>query len=542
MSRLAKIPLALSMVVLATGIQGCVTELSDSSRATGTLGLVTTWPDTMLVDEDSLIEIRLQLADGRQVRATTVRWSSSNPAVASVAPEVPIGGTRADTLTSALRARFSANARGEVTITISIPDSLGLVAVDTSLTITVLEHWTSISTGRDYACALNSRQEGYCWGAVGHGSAIGNGTTAGSDHPTPVLNPFPGKGFRSLSLSSDGIQYDAFGFNTFQGLTCGILEGNAAGASYCWGVANLTPTLIPGGRAFTEISIGGRRACASDSTLPSRKNFDDPFRASAFCWDPASSSVPAEIPIPGFIYDANSINFVLHGIAVGYDHACGIWEDPRVVYCWGSGGTGQLGDGKGMSSDTLVEVPFTENIVKLTAGPDHTCALTTLGDIYCWGGNADGQLGVSSVPGQGDIILSPILVNAGGLKFIDVAAGGSVYNDDVQHTGGQTCAVGVDHLAYCWGYNRYGELGIDPNTDDGCAQGYICSDHPRPVVGSPQFTAISTSSTAPFAYGSTTTHTCALTGRGQVYCWGSPWDGQLGGGSGSTPSRIREPE
>jgi alpha-tubulin suppressor-like RCC1 family protein len=53
-------------------------------------------------------------------------------------------------------------------------------------------------------------------------------------------------------------------------------------------------------------------------------------------------------------------------------------------------GTGEFGD------DELVPVPvvgLSEPITRISAGSDHTCAVTESGSVWCWGRNFYGQLG-----------------------------------------------------------------------------------------------------------------------------------------------------
>ena len=82
-----------------------------------------------------------------------------------------------------------------------------------------------------------------------------------------------------------------------------------------------------------------------------------------------------------------------------------------------------------------------------------------------------------------------------------------------------TCALTTDGSAFCWGGNRFGQLGI--GSSDTVA-------HPSParVAGGLTFSAISTGES----------HTCALTTAGSAYCWGYGGAGALG--TGDTLTRL----
>jgi len=134
------------------------------------------------------------------------------------------------------------------------------------------------------------------------------------------------------------------------------------------------------------------------------------------------------------------------------DHACGIATN-GAAYCWGSNRSGQLGNGNiGDSSAIPVAVIGGLSFTKISAGGRHTCGLTTSGSIYCWGHNVDLQLGRGPSTGSGPDIGSPQLVSGGelpdGVTFTAVTAGIR-----------QSCGVGNDGNAYCWGSNVYGALG-----------------------------------------------------------------------------------
>lgn len=161
------------------------------------------------------------------------------------------------------------------------------------------------------------------------------------------------------------------------------------------------------------------------------------------------------------------------GASVGRKHACAL--QGGTVWCWGSNASGQLGASSantcGPSNDLPAAIPCSlfaipvqlpASVVSVSAGGDHTCALTAAGDAWCWGDNSHGQLGIDTIGGSRQ---TPALV-VGGLKFASISAGGA-----------HTCGVTLDHVINCWGANARGQLGDGTQTD---------RDGPTRVAESPQ--------------------------------------------------------
>jgi alpha-tubulin suppressor-like RCC1 family protein len=114
----------------------------------------------------------------------------------------------------------------------------------------------------------------------------------------------------------------------------------------------------------------------------------------------------------------------------------------------------------------------------------------------------------------------PLLDEVGQSDWQSVTAGGD-----------HTCALKLDGTAYCWGSNRYGQLGI-PRNDTTCGTGiskYGCSLTPQRVATTVRFIALSAGQR----------HTCGITADRDAYCWGANDESQLGGFGATSPTLSR---
>ncbi len=148
-------------------------------------------------------------------------------------------------------------------------------------------------------------------------------------------------------------------------------------------------------------------------------------------------------------------------------------------------------------SATSVVTGFRLEFAAISAGGQHTCAVTVQGAGWCWGSNSQGELGIG--PSEPDESVTPRPVAF--YRWQSVRAGQ-----------GNTCGVDLAGVARCWGANSTGEVGDGSTTS---------RFWPAPVSGGHTFSSIS----SPWG------HTCGTTTGGAAYCWGENLFGQLGDGS-----------
>ena len=174
-------------------------------------------------------------------------------------------------------------------------------------------------------------------------------------------------------------------------------------------------------------------------------------------------------------------------------------------------------EGKSTTAIIVVSDTAPSDFVAVAAGNRHSCGLARDGTPYCWGYNMFASLGIGRADTLSYTIPVPVV---GGHKFVSIHAG-------VFHS----CGLTADGEAWCWGENRYGQLGAA--TTDNCGASTPCNVRPTAVGGGLRFTTL--------ALGSD--HSCGLTAAGAAYCWGANFDGQLGVGdstveTSSTPRAV----
>ncbi|ACL23605.1 RCC1 domain-containing protein [Chloroflexus aggregans] len=333
-------------------------------------------------------------------------------------------------------------------------------------------------------------------------------TQTGHTAPTPTTTEPPSTTTR-LHTSS---------FSPLQGVTA-IAAGGAhtcaltgSGGVMCWGgndfgqLGDGTPTTrstpgavsgLPSG--VTAIAAGNYHTCALTGSGGVR------------CWGANYSGqlgngLTFGRSTPGAV---SGLPSGVTAIAAGGDHTCALMSSGGVM-CWGDNYYGQLGDGTTTNRRTPVAVSgLPSGVTAIAAGGLHTCALTGSGEVWCWGYNYYGQLGDGTTTYSRS---TPAAVGGLPSGMTAIAAGGL-----------HTCALMSSGGVWCWGRNDSGQLGDGSDTD---------SSTPVAVSGLPSgVTAIAAGDY----------HTCALTGSGEVWCWGGNGFGQLGDGTTtarSTPAAV----
>ncbi|MEO8700208.1 MAG: hypothetical protein ABI867_09195 [Kofleriaceae bacterium] len=155
----------------------------------------------------------------------------------------------------------------------------------------------------------------------------------------------------------------------------------------------------------------------------------------------------------GFVVVPTLVARKFSKVVMSQGHTCAL-EDTGDLWCWGTGGNGQLGTGTTNSNMPLL---VTANVLDVAVGDSHTCATFTgdvgaAGIVKCWGNNSEGQLADGTITSRS----TPTPV---AFSFRPTPEHGN----NIQLTAGRshTCALldDANRTAVCWGRNLEGQLG-----------------------------------------------------------------------------------
>lgn len=298
-----------------------------------------------------------------------------------------------------------------------------------------------ISAGGDVSCAVLSDTSVSCWGLNDHGQ-LGDGTIQSRAVPAPVT------GLTDISAVSVGGSH-----------VCAL---TSLGAVFCWGLNNKgqlgdgsmeerhEPVLVAqdsGLVAAVQVSAGEAHTCAVD------------LAGRAFCWGDHGNGrlgddfgQDQEKPAP--VSRASGLTSAAQ-ISAGKTHTCAV-DSGGQVWCWGQKADGRLGDDSNADQAIPVQVVTSGGLlgaVRVTAGEAHTCALRQDGVIFCWGNGGSGQLGDGSSTNR----TVPTLLDPG--AGLSVAAG-------VSAGGAHTVAWTPAGEGWAWGAGTLGQLGTVTVTDE----------------------------------------------------------------------------
>lgn len=388
----------------------------------------------------------------------------------------------------------------------------------------------AVTVGTRANCLLNTDNTVWCWGntrgidlridiglrnvpqSANGGTVIDSicvaKRTGGVENPVG----WPCNVFKPIRLSA----------RAFSSITLGMREEalcaiDAGGTPFCWDQAPLTTTTPDSVTSGGLLQWCGTTLCLfSPQPMRTTQKLARFAPNSTLCALSTASTVLCRGGNLKFLMGNRGINFVSDTLVPvlgapaasaitaspdGY-FGCAIASATSRVWCWGESLYGAVGNGsfsETVTSPTLTTSTLGFKALVSTLGGN--CGLTTGGLAYCWGDGRVGQIGW----------------NGFGWSTTPAAVSGNRVYTQITAGPAHVCALDATGAAWCWGDNAYGQLGTGRTA---CAGGFSfgCSSVPVAVQGGLTFKQIAAG----------IAHTCGVTTRNELYCWGWTNYGRLG--------------
>lgn len=319
--------------------------------------------------------------------------------------------------------------------------------------VAALSSIKAIEAGLSFSLALQTNGDLWVWGLNNQGQ-LGDGLTANRSVPYKVLTGVVAMAAGEqhvLAVKSDGTVW-AWGRNN---------EGEL-GQGTTSTTPQRTPIQVPG----LPAGVVTRVAAGQFFSLLLR---DGTVRA----WGYNGSGQLGQNDLtqrtsPTVVAGLSSID----SLSGGQDHVLALRSDGQV-FAWGRNNFGQVGDGtSGTNRLTPVQLLECPPVVSISAGYNHSLAISETGVIYAWGQQSSGQVGDGTTATSR---VSPVALDAP----TDVAAidAGQIHS----------LAISRDGSVWAWGSNLSGRLG-DGTTQNRLAPVKIADAGFAWWVGAPTFT------------------------------------------------------
>lgn len=376
--------------------------------------------------------------------------------------------------------------------------------------------WTQASGGDDHSCGIRGGTM-YCWGGNASGQ-LGN-DNLGTSSAVPV---------RAGTSATSTLFSDWVAVSASNDFTCGIRKG---GTMWCWGLATngkLGNNVTSGTFAYPQqVGTAGTSTIFSDWVEVATATFTGcgiRSNGQAWCWGQGSNgrignNVTTVQPYPVQVGTSGSGTLFSDWLHISHrdQSGCGTRTD-GTAWCWGTGTSGQLGNGASSSSNVPVQVgtggtstDFTDWVMTST-GLNFSCGVRANGTAWCWGTATNGELGNGSTSTTSNI---PVQVGTGGTS--------TIFTDWLTISSGSsfTCGTRSNGETWCWGLGSNGRLGN---------AGTSASNVPVKVGTAGTSTAFT--DWIQVRLGVQTA--CGVRSNGGGYCWGRGTESQVGDGLSSS--------
>lgn len=414
--------------------------------------------------------------DGTTKALTGLTWSTKS------------GGSTVVQVTSA--GIVSGRAIGTDSVIATQPATGTVAAVSGSVDVTAIAPWTQVAAGGNQTIALKTDGRLYSWGLNIQGQ-LGDGTNTLRNTPVTVAGNSTiwkqvavGDSF-AVAIRTDGTLW-AWGNNLFgqlgQGDQVPRTVPTQVGTAKNWTyvavgkshvVALSTATATTGGTPVVSLWVWGNNYASQlgdgktvDLLVPTRLGTDSWLAVAAgdahtiaikrsdqslWTWGDntygqlGNGTTGAKVGVPTQVGTAN-----WSAVAAGSRHSLAIRNDDGVLFAWGAGESGQVGNNSTSLQSSPTQVSdASARWTQVAGGVSHSIGVRNDGTLWTWGRGVEGQLGQT-------VASSLMPLQVGNLRTWKAVAAGANHSVALQ-TDGNNLSL------WTWGLNTDGQLGNGTN-------------------------------------------------------------------------------